>query len=160
MFWFYFQQCIIELPPALLSLNSKDRTLSKNISYIFSKKNFSYILGNNTFLYFLKNVFLIRWETELFSLKNKKFQKKTFRDRKNKKIYFEYFSYFEKWNFLALLIFQDEIKKVFISFINWINQYYWYIKTLKVFFCVEFFSAFRYYLSYTGSLLNCFLLYW
>ena len=28
---------------------------------------------------------------------------------------------------------------LFICFINWINQYYWYIKTVKVFFCDGFF---------------------
>ena len=47
---------------------------------------------------------------------------------------------------------------VFIFSINWINQYYWYIKTLTAFFCPDFFLAFRYSLLCTSSLLNSFLL--
>ena len=42
--------------------------------------------------------------------------------------------------------------------INCINQYYWYIKTLKAFFCIDFFSVFRHFLSYISSLLIYFII--
>ena len=47
---------------------------------------------------------------------------------------------------------------VSIFSINWINQYYWCMKTLKAFICVGFFSAFRYFLLYTSLLFNTFLM--
>ena len=59
----------------LLSLE-KENCSEKN-SHIFPKKLFLYFRKQN-FLYFLKNVFLIFPEMELSSLKNKKFQGRTF----------------------------------------------------------------------------------
>ena len=52
---------------------------------------------------------------------------------------------------------------VFIFHINWSNQYHWYINTLRAFFFydfffIRFFLAFRYFLLFTGSLLNSFLI--
>ena len=38
---------------------------------------------------------------------------------------------------------------VFIFSTNWINQYYWYIKTLKLYFCVGFvFSCYMFFIVY------------
>ena len=54
-------------------------------------------MGNGTFLYFLKNFFLIFPEMELFSLKNKKFQKGTFQAQKIKKASLKKFlTFFQK----------------------------------------------------------------
>ena len=72
------------------------------ITLIFLKESFTYISGNGTFLYFLK-VFLTFLEMKLSSLKNKKFQERTFPTRKNKKnTPWKNSQHSGKWNFLAL----------------------------------------------------------
>ena len=53
--------------------------------------------------------------------------------------------------------FQNYFRKIVFNFsINWINQYYCYVKTLKAFFWVNFFSAFRYFLLNISSLIFLF----